>query len=1286
MADYKLARFKSKEYPYFHGRVKRPDGSYVRYWSNTDPIIVRRAAREKAKKAGTLPIYSETTKRVGDKLYEETQVKGNKVYYGRIGRPLKRKNPETGKMETYTKQYKTGNKETLEEAKTSLAALEKEHPITIKIGPDSPQALLKAHLESLPEGSTINRNELMKEYFPDTKWRVGRIGRVLKEFKKKKFNIIGTGPPLRKGETRIKLTQPERNAINKRFSKEYGNLKGRELYKAMAAVGESEKARQVIYAAKAGTYTGGGSGSPAKREVIRQINKLKKLPWIRRWFKEGDFTRESVRKASQKVGNAIKTQNPLPRGQTWLSIGARRLADLARALTGDTEYIKMTTMDKGVLKGATRVVDTTKESIFQDFGSPFKREMYDKNVTHQMGKPANWLTNIKSSISRKLRPEHQVDVVKNIASAAKAGTAGYSGFWQVLHKDIHNPKLTVDLGMEEAEFKLRNVGDNSKVYTNPKTGVTETREQIRDTYNKKVRSFLKTANKDVKPGDPLVRALELTLDAPPSKTIGRYGEMSDIMKQNVDKAWADHQYGFKVPKDLLFPDEMKAAVKDPSRLQKIWKMGPKVPRVLGIPLAIGAGIYALGRSTPLEAAEIEKISDQGTVVDEQVTEVAETPTTEQMTYNSITGEFDNAEGDPETQEGVLNWIADNPIKSGLAPIPIGIGVGLGADAMKAENVGKFFKSMKFILPPAYAAEKLHQYKRGDDMGQMFANPIDAVWAMALDTKDSAGRKMDYYTKAAQKAAGYSGVTKAQVEAQQLGLRHLDPRKFKETGAALKRATMAPRSFGTSLVFPFAGPKPGAGAAMKVFRGAARLAPLGPLPMALLAGSMAWDKYKFNKKVGDHVDALRAKGVVSEDDAQSMNTIYKQGWLGTTAIGAKILGSEELMLDGELADIDKQKEVLAKMKEFYGGREQKESYARAGERQEDFFDWFSQGGRVGLAEGGNKPPFGMTRRSFLKWLIGSIVTGVAAVSGKGLKQAAKTATATVSKTPAKFIGVEGMPLWFPRAVAKIKTHGKLLELADKHYTQGDMYEMMIPVKIKRSLSGRKGHTETVIEQRKVTMEDNPLTGEIDMQWTGTDNFGGDAVRHISFKPGSSGYQKFGVDDADAAARGITEYRRVKVEEPEFSYSQPDQSNPYRDDIEYLDIFEEGDEIVKGLEDLTGTKNMVAKDGSVIKVPDEKGVDEAFQKKIYKDLEGEEAVIPEPEGVGVSQSGDVYGEEQFKEIIEGNIPDHLKKKAEGGIIETGNIARRPGAVPPLSGPTPQGRGILGLFSSPKRVNIT
>ena len=128
-------------------------------------------------------------------------------------------------------------------------------------------------------------------------------------------------------------------------------------------------------------------------------------------------------------------------------------------------------------------------------------------------------------------------------------------------------------------------------------------------------------------------------------------------------------------------------------------------------------------------------------------------------------------------------------------------------------------------------------------------------------------------------------------------------------------------------------------------------------------------------------------------------------------------------------------------------------------------------------------------------------------------------------------------------------------------------------------------------------------------------------------------------------------------------------------------------------MTGSKQMVTKDGTVIDVsPEGKGVDEAFQKKIYKDIEGEDALVPDAEG-SIGPEGDWLGDPP-NEMLEGDIPDWVPKdkmwdptkKAEGGIIETGNIARRPGAVPPLSGPTPQGRGIVGLFSSPKRVNIT
>ena len=137
-------------------------------------------------------------------------------------------------------------------------------------------------------------------------------------------------------------------------------------------------------------------------------------------------------------------------------------------------------------------------------------------------------------------------------------------------------------------------------------------------------------------------------------------------------------------------------------------------------------------------------------------------------------------------------------------------------------------------------------------------------------------------------------------------------------------------------------------------------------------------------------------------------------------------------------------------------------------------------------------------------------------------------------------------------------------------------------------------------KKVILEDNPVSGEIEISWS-VDDFDGEMKRQINFKPGESGFQKFG---ADPEHPGAWEYHRVKVEEPEFTYGNPDQSTPDRDAFDYKDIFEEGDEVVKALEDLTGNKKMVAQDGSIIETVDEKNVDEAFQKKIFKDIEGEE----------------------------------------------------------------------------------
>ena len=677
-----------------------------------------------------------------------------------------------------------------------------------------------------------------------------------------------------------------------------------------------------------------------------------------------------------------------------------------------------------------------------------------------------------------------------------------------------------------------------------------------------------------------------------------------------------------------------------------------------------------------------------------------------MKYNATTGQFDDAEGEPETQEGILNWIADNPIKSGLAPIP----ALLGASHFAPKAAARALTSFPALVAPALAAEKLYQYKQGVEPGDMALDPLNALWALGWDSpKTGMG-------PAGAKGAYYAGLS----DSQKLGLRKLATKQgWKDLPKAMKAGIMSPRAAGTKMVFPFAGPKAGAGIGSTLLRGTLRLAPFGPIPLALSAGYYGWNKYKDIRDTNSILDSMREQGNITEEDADTLRTIMKQGWLGTTSLGAKILGSEELELGGEMIGLDQQKQVLdnllADVNAFQEGDPEQGLEGRKGvrakERQQEFFNWFSDGGRVGMKAGG------MDRRTFLKWLAGIAATATGLIKGKGLTTKAPVAKA-VPKAIAKFQGVEGMPLWFPRAVAKIKAHGKLLSMADKHYVEGDMYEMMIPVTRKYLQRSKPGEGEAYIsktEYEKVIMEENPLTGEISMQWTGTDNFGDDAVRQINFKPGEAGYQKFGVDPEHP---GAWEYQRVKVEEPEFTYSQPDQSQPYRDDVEYLDISTQGDEIVEGLEKMTGG---VTKEGTV--------VDDAFQKKIYRDIEGEDALLPDPEG---HMTPDGWQGEGTPEIIEGDVPDWVPKdewpkkasggrvgfkhggswadwmsnhsddmtfeeylqmdmdkpihpinKNTGGIIETGKIARRPGAVPPLSGPSPD--GIMSLYSNPKQVNV-
>ena len=701
-------------------------------------------------------------------------------------------------------------------------------------------------------------------------------------------------------------------------------------------------------------------------------------------------------------------------------------------------------------------------------------------------------------------------------------------------------------------------------------------------------------------------------------------------------------------------------------------------------------------------------------------EADDTRTTDQSTmkYNSTTGTFDNTlTGDPEDQQSKLDWIAENPVKAGFMGLPITIGIGYGVGKAGMTGAGRYLTSWKAAIPAMMIPEKMHQWKQGMEAGEMITDPFNALWALGIESKADLAKAAEWYNKLP--------------EGQRTRLMEMKTLKdlkttqgWKNLPKGLRNAILSPAAAGTDLAFQkrlkpltkkltesiIGSPgakqvaKKGLGALAKrvgIGLGAAALLPAtvaaglvsAPLTLGLGALSFGYAQYKDYRDGKAIVDAMRAKGQISEEDAENYMSLIKQGSL-PFGLGNRLFGDDEMTIRGQTFNPEQQRELLRGMEDQIDvfqhgdpaqgieGRQQ----VRARDRADDFDfgdpgGWFSDGGRVGMKTGG------MDRRGFLKWLAAlgaTVVGGATGLFKSGAKTGVKKGIEQVVKqAPKQFVGVEGMPAWFPRAVQKIKTHGKLVEMADKHYVNGDIYEMVIPVKVPKfdMVAGQKKMSGFETVNKKVLLEDNPVSGEIEISWK-VDDFDGEMTRQINFRPGQSGFQKFGIDDPEGAAKGVTEYQRVKVDEPEFTYGNPDQSHPERADFEFKDIFEEGDEVVKGLEELTGNKKMVAKDGSIIDTVDEKGVDEAFQKKIFKDIEGEEGLIPDPEGQFAGPEGDWVGD-KGNPIIGGEIPTHLKKKARGGTVETGDIARRQSLVPPLAGPDPQ--GIMGLYSAPKQVRV-
>ena len=140
-----------------------------------------------------------------------------------------------------------------------------------------------------------------------------------------------------------------------------------------------------------------------------------------------------------------------------------------------------------------------------------------------------------------IRGKIEIDEIKPI-SGMKSNTPIYNIFTQGILKKLNQEKFKkLDKATTKAELALQKATTKAE------------KIKIIEEYNEKVGKFVKDANKNLKPGELPVRAFELSLDAP--KNTIKNTEAYTQYKDYFDKIHTDHNYSFKVPKDVMTSEQ-----------------------------------------------------------------------------------------------------------------------------------------------------------------------------------------------------------------------------------------------------------------------------------------------------------------------------------------------------------------------------------------------------------------------------------------------------------------------------------------------------------------------------------------------------------------------------------------------------------------------------------------------------------------------------------------------------------------------------------------------------------
>jgi len=436
---------------------------------------------------------------------------------------------------------------------------------------------------------------------------------------------------------------------------------------------------------KQGVEIKSGSG-PEGTQTLRVRDDLSKLnkSEIKDLIRSGETNINKIVSKTQKILNLTP------------ELAARRVGQLMESFAGDNQYINaksesLAEKSKSLITGLGEI---SKSKLYGGIGGGLQRQMANRNVAASVGKSANFFNSLKKRIQESLPgSDFETDEIKNIMSSSRNRTGPYSIFLQGLRPDINQDKVyELDRQMGSYEKRIQQTED-----------ILEKKNLAKE-FNIKAKEFVADANKNLKPGQLPVRALEFSFDEP-SKVIKNksalenYGEL-------FDDIYKKHGYSFKVPADVKTVDEIKPFLQDTKGNTKALKaLAQKAPRIFGIPAAAYLGYQALSPSTA-EAKSPSPIQDTQTAMQDQVVEgqVPEQKLASPIKYDAYAGFVSPDDlNQKSSQSDLLYWIADNEIPDEVQQV--GKMVGEAAAVIGGATVGLGLPDAKKTIEEARIAGK-----------------------------------------------------------------------------------------------------------------------------------------------------------------------------------------------------------------------------------------------------------------------------------------------------------------------------------------------------------------------------------------------------------------------------------------------------------------------------------------------------------------------------------------------------------------------------------------------------